>query len=109
MPTPYERGIGLFNDERFWDAHEAWEEAWKHETDPQRRLFLQGIIQVAAALVHWQRGNGRGIALNWAKARAKLAVLGAAYAGLALPPLIAHMDHFAAVQGVGLAPPVLSL
>jgi predicted metal-dependent hydrolase len=41
------RGAALFDDGHFWEAHEAWEEAWLEE-DGQVRLFLQGLIQVAA-------------------------------------------------------------
>jgi len=41
------RGAALFDQGRFWEAHEAWEEAWLEE-DGEVRLFLQGLIQVAA-------------------------------------------------------------
>ena len=41
------RGAALFDQGRFWEAHEAWEEAWLEE-DGDVRLFLQGLIQVAA-------------------------------------------------------------
>jgi predicted metal-dependent hydrolase len=41
------RGAALFDDGLFWEAHEAWEEAWLEE-DGDVRLFLQGLIQVAA-------------------------------------------------------------
>ena len=41
------RGAALFDAGRFWDAHEAWEEAWLEE-EGDVRLFLQGLIQVAA-------------------------------------------------------------
>jgi len=41
------RGAVLFDEGRFWEAHEAWEEAWLEE-DGEVRLFLQGLIQVAA-------------------------------------------------------------
>ena len=41
------RGAALFDEGRFWEAHEAWEEAWLEE-DGDVRLFLQGLIQVAA-------------------------------------------------------------
>jgi predicted metal-dependent hydrolase len=41
------RGAALFDEGRFWEAHEAWEEAWLEE-DGEVRLFLQGLIQVAA-------------------------------------------------------------
>jgi predicted metal-dependent hydrolase len=41
------RGAALFDRGLFWEAHEAWEEAWLEE-DGDVRLFLQGLIQVAA-------------------------------------------------------------
>jgi predicted metal-dependent hydrolase len=41
------KGAELFNRGLFWEAHEAWEEAWLEEED-ERKLFLQGLIQVAA-------------------------------------------------------------
>lgn len=41
-------GARLFDEGRFFDAHEAWEEHWLVEVDPTRRLLLQGLIQIAA-------------------------------------------------------------
>lgn len=46
-PGALRRGAALFDKGRFWDAHEAWEEAWLEE-DGEVRLLLQGLIQVAA-------------------------------------------------------------
>ena len=42
-------GIALFNQGRFFEAHEAWEEIWRSTTPEPKNLF-QGLIQVAAAL-----------------------------------------------------------
>jgi uncharacterized protein len=42
------RGADLFNRGLHWEAHEAWEELWL-ELENQPRLFVQGLIQVAAA------------------------------------------------------------
>ena len=55
----YERGIRLFNREKFFEAHEAWEEIWHraHEVD---RRFLQGLIQAAAFLLKVEQGNLTG-------------------------------------------------
>ncbi|HET6150940.1 MAG TPA: DUF309 domain-containing protein [Polyangia bacterium] len=54
MSTPFHdalvRGARLFDGALFFDAHEAWEEHWRVERDPERRRLLQGLIQVAAAL-----------------------------------------------------------
>ena len=44
------RGASLFDRGAFFEAHEAWEERWRVTPDAQERLFLQGLIQVAAAL-----------------------------------------------------------
>jgi uncharacterized protein len=53
------RGVELFNDRKFWHAHEAWEEIWlKSQGDDKQ--FLQGLIQLAAAYHHVQRGTLRG-------------------------------------------------
>jgi predicted metal-dependent hydrolase len=46
-PQRLESGRALFNARLFWEAHEAWEEAWMEE-EGDARLFLQGLIQVAA-------------------------------------------------------------
>ena len=43
-------GARLFDAGAFWAAHEAWEERWRVERDPPERVFLQGLIQIAAAL-----------------------------------------------------------
>ena len=47
-------GIFYFNNERFWESHEALEGAWKQCTGDEKEL-IQGIILVAAAFVHYQK------------------------------------------------------
>ena len=47
-------GIFYFNNERFWECHEAFEGAWKQCTGNEKEL-IQGLILVAAALVHYQK------------------------------------------------------
>jgi hypothetical protein len=46
-----ERAVQLFNDERYWETHEALEYVWKNATGVEREI-LNGIILVAAAFVH---------------------------------------------------------
>ncbi len=51
-PAEYDllaRGAALFDAGAFFEAHEAWEEAWIAAVDPEERLFFQGLIQIAAA------------------------------------------------------------
>ena len=48
--SAFVRGARLFDDGAFFEAHEAWEERWRIAEDETERRFLQGLIQVAAAL-----------------------------------------------------------
>lgn len=75
-------GVALFNAQKFWEAHEAWERLWL-EADGDEKLFLQGLIQLAAAYHHVQRGTARPGGLRlFAKARAKLHKVRDGYLGV---------------------------
>ena len=62
-PEEHERlfheAVALFNGVRYWYAHEAWETLWRAAPDEDRD-FYQGLIQLAAGLLHLQRRNRRG-------------------------------------------------
>ena len=47
-------GISYFNNERFWECHEILEGVWKNCTGDEKFL-VQGLILVAAGLVHYQK------------------------------------------------------
>lgn len=50
-------GVDLFNRFYFWEAHEAWEGLWAvAERDSSPSLLLQGLIQIAAALLKTHMG-----------------------------------------------------
>ena len=57
-------GCELFDEGKFWHAHESWEDLWKSlkpldkpiETDA-----VQGIIQIAALLYNYERKKIRGV------------------------------------------------
>ena len=49
-------GIQLFNEERFWESHEALESAWLTASGADKEI-LQGLILLAAALVHLQKND----------------------------------------------------
>jgi len=70
-PDLVAEGIRLFNEGYFFEAHEIWEEQWRRDQGPSH-LFLQGLIQVAAGLHHYQNGNVRGAAALLRKALDKL-------------------------------------
>ena len=74
-------GIAFFNEERYWESHEALESAWRR-AEGDEKVVLQGIILVAAALVHLQK-NKPPIALGVLKrAREKLGERKGEYFGI---------------------------
>ena len=50
------RARQYFNDERYWECHEVLEGVWKKTHEGEKDL-VQGIILVAAALVHYQKNE----------------------------------------------------
>jgi len=65
-------GVSLYNAGRFWEAHEALETVWRASEGVERTLW-QGLIQAAAAMLHRERGNAHGLAVQGEAALAKLA------------------------------------
>ncbi len=55
-------GLRLYDAGEFFRAHEAWESVWLMAPEPEK-TFLQGLIQVTAALHHWQSQNRLGTLL----------------------------------------------
>ena len=92
----FEEGIDLFNQGKFFECHEAWEEVWKR-SDGDAKLFYQGIIQAAVAILHAQRGNLTGAASLYGKASEKLDHLPSEHMGIALGELRDALKQFFAV------------
>lgn len=46
----FQRGHAAYRREAYFEAHEHWEEAWHLETDAERRLLWQALVQLAAGL-----------------------------------------------------------
>ena len=91
----FERGVALFNRGDFFACHEVWEELWLRSTGAEK-IFYQGLIQTAAAILHAERGNSRGASSTWRKAHAKLAMLPARHRGIALGELLDAVAKFLA-------------
>lgn len=51
--------VRLFNAGEWYACHDGFEELW-HETQGPCRRVLQGILQIAVAHLHLERGNRRG-------------------------------------------------
>jgi uncharacterized protein len=92
-PNYYEEGIDLFNEGRFFECHEAWEEIWKR-SDGEVKLFYQGLIQAAVAILHAERGNLEGARSLYEKASLKLDPIPHEHMGLAVGELRIELSRF---------------
>src|SRR5882672_8378928 len=79
----WEEGIQLFNEEKYFECHEAWEEIWKLSSG-EEKTFLQGMIQAAVAILHSKRGNAEGASSLREKSQGKLETLPDEYRGIEL-------------------------
>src|SRR6266487_4998626 len=104
----YLEGIRLFNAGEYWHAHEQWEACWLVAAEPEA-TFYKGIIQAAAALVHWKKGNPRGLRRNWEKSRPKLVAQPPEMGGIDLHALIIDMDRFVLANGESTPVPQLRI
>ena len=102
MPTPvaesegeaecFHRGLTLFNDGQWFDAHEVWEDIW-HMASGDKKRFYQGLIQYAVTIEHIRRGNPRGVRCVYATAREKFEGLPDVYMGFNIPRQWAQLDR----------------
>jgi predicted metal-dependent hydrolase len=83
----FREGVALFNGVRYWHAHESWETVWR-AADDEDRPFYQGLIQVAAGLLHLQRRNLRGARNKLEEGIAKLRPYEPAHRGIFVNELI---------------------
>lgn len=94
-------GVDLYNHGFLWEAHEAWEGLW-HISKPDRlqALFLQGLIQCAAAWLKIPMQQPQGLARLSALGLEKLAEVeragGTPYMGLDLDAFRQEVAEFAA-------------
>jgi hypothetical protein len=89
----FREGVRLFNDCRYFDAHDVWEEIWAPASG-RKRLFYQGLIHAAVTLEHYLRGNPRGVQGVWRMTRDKLAAVEAdCFMGLHLKGFLAAVEQ----------------
>jgi predicted metal-dependent hydrolase len=67
-----QKGVELFNKRKYWEAHEALEQAWLEETGPSRHLY-KGILQAGVTYLQIERRNFIGMAKMYERCRKWLA------------------------------------
>ena len=60
MHAQAEEGLRLFNEGKYFEAHEALEIAWLEEQGKVRELY-RGILQIAVVYLHAMRRNYNGV------------------------------------------------
>ena len=51
--------LKLFNDQKWYEAHDAFEDIW-NTVDGDQRQLIQGILQVSVSQFHLSKGNLNG-------------------------------------------------
>jgi len=90
----------LFRARRFYEVHEVLEDVWRTLTG-DRRVFVQGLIQIAAGFHHLARGKPRSAATLFARGRAKLSAHAAETCGLDVTALLTDLRPWEAAAAAG--------
>ena len=80
------KGMENFNLANWYLAHDLLEELW-HETFEPERQTIQGILQIAIAQLHLERGNRRGATILYGEGLGRLKKQGLPDLGLDLASL----------------------
>ncbi len=91
----FRRGVALFNGVRYWHAHEVWETLWRAAPEEERD-FYQGLIQVAAGLLHLQRRNLRGARNKLSEGLARLSKYQPTHRGIFVNKLVGRGERILA-------------
>ena len=92
LPEGVRAGIALFNEGRYYEAHEEIEHEWHAERRPIRLLY-QGILQIGVGLHHARGGNHRGAILLLGDGIAKVSRFLPECQGVQIGPLVLAAQH----------------
>jgi predicted metal-dependent hydrolase len=99
-PPALREFLALFNRGEYWESHEVLERPWRRN----RSDFYKGLILLASALVHAERGNRHGIVAQLRKASPLLERYRPHYLGLDVEAILSRVAR--ALAGLeGLAEP----
>ncbi len=89
----YLQFFSLFRQEKFFEAHEVLESLWR-ERQGEEREFYHGLIQLAAALVHYQKGNLKGAKELYRTASGYLERYRPVYQGVSVARVLKDFERF---------------
>lgn len=95
------RAVAQFNAGAYFECHETLEDIWLGAPADERG-FYQGILQIAAALLHQARGNFAGTVTLLARGAGLLRPFLPASRGIDVAALVADADRLReALEGLG--------
>ena len=101
-----DEGLELARAGRYFDAHEAFELAWRSAGDDERDFF-QGLVHVVVAWYQDQRGNRTGFERQLVKARRRLGPYAPAHRSVDVASLLDQVERarFGALAPLDLSEP----
>ena len=92
VTASYKRGLSLARAGAFFEAHEAFEDAWR-TCEQSERDFFQGLVHVVVSA--YQRGRGRPVAQERQRVKAlrRLAAFAPSHRGLDIAALLAALER----------------
>jgi uncharacterized protein len=85
-------GLALARAERYFEAHEAFEAAWR-AAEPEERDFFQGLVHVVVAWYQGGRGNLVGCERQLEKAQRRLAAFAPRHRGIDVASLLEQVGR----------------
>jgi predicted metal-dependent hydrolase len=92
VEAQYQRGLALARSGEWFEAHEAFELAWRGAA-PEERDFFQGLVHVVVCA--YQAGRGRPVATESQRAKAlrRLGPYAPSHRGLDVAAILAALDR----------------
>jgi uncharacterized protein len=92
VTASYKRGLQLARAGAFFEAHEAFEEAWR-ACDGEERDFFQGLVHVVVSAYQETRGRPIARERQRVKALTRLAAYVPAHRGLDVELLVERLER----------------
>ena len=93
-------GLALIRSGAYFEAHEELEDEWR-EAAAEERDFLQGLVHVAVAWLHAERGNRNGCERQLEKAARRLGPYAPAHRGVDVATVLGDVEQARAAVASG--------
>jgi hypothetical protein len=95
-----QEGLELIRAGAYFEAHEELEDEWR-DAAADERDFLQGLVHVAVAWLHAERGNHAGCERQLGKAARRLAAYRPAHRGVDVDDVLEQVAQARTLVGAG--------